>query len=633
MTSCLIIDADAAARESASELLTSRGFEVRQAQDGADGLESFERNPADLVLLDLELPDQMGMELLSSLVGSEQACKVVVTSAHGDVERSVQAWRYGAADFLQKPFSPRGLLSSVGRALTQLNADKQMAHLSHTLQQRVRDLSVVNQISQLIISSKPIEQWIDEVIRASCDYIGAEAGSLLVLHPSDNSLVFYVSTGPKAKEIKEVRLPKAKGIAGWCVENVQPLKVDDVISDERFDSAIDKLTGFRTKSVIAAPIVVRDECIGAIELLNHSFNDSFSDEDLHRLVELSGHVAVAAHNSMVVRDLKQSREELAKWSRELEQTVEQRTIALKRATESSRLVRQDLLRTHKAMQKAKEALVEQEKMATLGLLAAGVAHEINNPLGFVNANLSVLEEYVRSMRRLAAVLIHARSRFRSDSEDQALMLLKEAERVVEDEDLREVMDDLGPVFDEMRSGLVRIMSIVEKLRMFAEDGRKDGMDDDGVDLNDEAQRLIELVQGSGNRALQIEYHLSALPTMRLPVMELRQCLLNLFGFFARQRGEKSHLVMKTDSRDDSIVLELLDPKAELTDMQFASLLDPGIDLEESKTSGSLGLFAAKGIADGLGGRMDIVRLRPAGLSVKVIFPKVKVPGEATERVS
>ncbi len=630
MTSCLIIDADAVSRKSASELLTSRGFAVRQAHNGAEGLESFEREPADLVLLDLELPDQIGMELLSSMVSHERTCKVVVTSAHGDVAQSLEAWRCGAADFLRKPFGPRELLSSVGRALTQYNADKQLAHLSKTLQQRVRDLSVVNQISQLIVSSKPMDVWIDDVIRASCDYIGAEAGSLLVLDQADDNLVFYVSTGPSSKKIKEVRLQKAKGIAWWCVNRVQPLKVDDVSQDERFDSSIDERTGFTTRSVIAAPIVVRDECIGVIELLNHSGAGAFSDEDLHRLVELSRHLAVAAHNSMVVRDLKQSREELSKWSKELEQTVEQRTIALRRATESSRLVRQDLIRTHQAMQRAREALVEREKMATLGLLAAGVAHEINNPLGFVNANLSVLEEYVRSMRRLAAVLIHARSRFKSKSEDQALTLLKEAKRVIEDEDLREVMDDLGPVFDEMRSGLVRITSIVEKLRVFAEDGRDDGMDD-GVDLNDEAERLIELVQGSGNRALQIQYQLQKLPMLRLPVMDLRQCLLNLFGFFTRQRGEKSHLVMKTSSYDDRVILELVDPQAEISDIKFASLLDPAVDLEESKVTGSLGLFAAKGLADALGGDMKVSRLDPVGLSVKVTFPVSR--GNATERVS
>ncbi len=618
MTSCLIIDADAEARAAARAMLAERGLQTRETGSGAAGLAEVTREPVDLVLLDLQLPDRSGFDLLPHLVGPEQNHMVIVTVADAALDQALRVLRAGASDFLPKPVEPAALIAAVGRALTALTTQRRMQHLSGLLQQRVRDLSVVNQISQLIVSSRPMDEWIDEVIRASCDYIGAEAGSLLLHDRDSDTLSFYVTTGPEREKVKQVRLARGEGVAWWCLEQGRPVRVDRVQQDERFDASVDERTGFVSRHIIAAPVVVRDECIGVIELLNHRGPGPFDDDDLQRLVELSSHLAVATYNALVVRDLKRSREELARWSQKLELTVEQRTRALKRATETSRLVREDLARTHRVIQRTQAALIEREKMASLGLLAAGVAHEINNPLGFVNANLSVLEDYTRGLRHLAAVLIHAERPGAAADHRRARAIVEEAQRVVQQERLPEVVDDLGPLFEEMRNGLVRIQSTVEQLQMFAEHGRSDG--EEGVELNAEVRRLVELVQGSGNRALQVQFDFGELAPAQLPVMSLRQCLLNVFGFFTHRRGGASCLELTTRQCRDRLELELVDREAELEDVDLVNLFEPVVDSDAQRTPGSLGLCVARQIAEGLDGGLAASRLQPKGLCVRMWLP-------------
>jgi DNA-binding response OmpR family regulator len=326
-----------------------------------------------------------------------------------------------------------------------------------------------------------------------------------------------------------------------------------------------------------------------------------------------------------------SARQLTRWSDQLKQAVVQRTEALSQARESDRLAREDLARTHEAVRRARQALIEREKLASFGLLAAGVAHEINNPLGFVNSNLTVLEDYTRSLRRLAAVLIHARSRMGAGKSEAGLRLLAEASRVVEDEKLAAVIDDLGPLFDEVRNGLARITSIVEKLRLFSEAGPSDGVG--RLDLNAEAQRLIELVQGSGSRALEVRCVLEPLPVIQLPVMGVRQLLLNLFGYFARRPAGSGTLMLRTAARPGQVELELTDPQAGLDAQELAGLFDPMASGAGALATGKLGLAVARVLAESMGGRLDASRASPTGVCVRLMLPALGLPSAVEGRAS
>ncbi len=113
----LVVDDEQKVRDSVEAVLRDEGFEVAVAGDGPEALEMFATLHPALVLLDVWMPDMDGIELLERLRRDGRDVPVIVVSGHGNIEMAVKATRLGAVDFIEKPFSIDGLLSSVRRAL------------------------------------------------------------------------------------------------------------------------------------------------------------------------------------------------------------------------------------------------------------------------------------------------------------------------------------------------------------------------------------------------------------------------------------------------------------------------------------------------------------------------------------
>ena len=117
MSSILIIDDDRALCRSLEIQLEAQGHEVRWATDAAGGLATLGQWKPDLLLLDLKLPDQSGIDVLHKLQEEHSDLTVVMITGHQDMKATIEAMRSGALDYLRKPFSMDRLLDSVDRAL------------------------------------------------------------------------------------------------------------------------------------------------------------------------------------------------------------------------------------------------------------------------------------------------------------------------------------------------------------------------------------------------------------------------------------------------------------------------------------------------------------------------------------
>ncbi len=178
-------------------------------------------------------------------------------------------------------------------------------------------LELLSAMGRDFASSLDIEASLRRAIEHISDYVDAEGGALFLLDDKGEMLRCHACAGPT--EITGLKLGADQGIVGRCVQNDASEIIRDVTKDPGFHSDVDEKTGFTTRSILCAPMIVKDERIGAIELINKRGGDGlFDDQDLHLLQAMSASAALAIQNARMAEALVEQ-ERLA---RELELAAE-----------------------------------------------------------------------------------------------------------------------------------------------------------------------------------------------------------------------------------------------------------------------------------------------------------------------
>jgi DNA-binding NtrC family response regulator len=148
--SVLIIDDEAAIRESLETLLELEGFNVVSAANGQEGLACIGERSFDLVLLDLALPDRDGMDLLAEIRTQDPQLSIIMVTAYGTVENAVRAMQAGAANFVQKPWDNEKLLADVRAAIARHRAEEENVQLKRALKQRYNFENIVGKSEPML---------------------------------------------------------------------------------------------------------------------------------------------------------------------------------------------------------------------------------------------------------------------------------------------------------------------------------------------------------------------------------------------------------------------------------------------------------------------------------------------------
>jgi len=165
-------------------------------------------------------------------------------------------------------------------------------------------LKTLMDLSALINSTLDARQVRVQAIEAATTLVGAETGSLLLFDAASNELYFEVALGEKGARLKEIRLPAAQGIAGWVLQHEQGVIVNDPGNDPRFYRAADARSQFTTRSLMAAPLVVKGKTIGVLEAIN-KVGGTFDNSDLDLLIFLANQVAPAIENAGLYAELRE----------------------------------------------------------------------------------------------------------------------------------------------------------------------------------------------------------------------------------------------------------------------------------------------------------------------------------------
>jgi signal transduction histidine kinase len=167
-------------------------------------------------------------------------------------------------------------------------------------------------ISRTLTSELDLERLLRKIIHAAVEVLDASTGSLLIWDPSDNSLVFAVTEGGagEGEALELRRMPADQGIAGWIFTHRQPVIVEDVSQDQRFFKGIDESLGYRTSSLVGAPLMTKGEMVGVIEVLNKRSGEKFDEQDLDTLSALASQAAIAIVNARLYLQIREERDRM-----------------------------------------------------------------------------------------------------------------------------------------------------------------------------------------------------------------------------------------------------------------------------------------------------------------------------------
>jgi phosphoserine phosphatase RsbU/P len=171
-------------------------------------------------------------------------------------------------------------------------------HESHSLEEQ---LELLVDIARGFSSSLDISHTLKNSIEKIMEYMNAEAASIFLLENNATELVCVECAGPV--DITGLRLSARQGIVGKTVTAGSCQMIRDVLNDKNFTKTVDLGTGFQTHSILCSPLIVNNECIGALELLNKKNDDLFDEQDRQLSSTLASYAALAIHNARMADSL------------------------------------------------------------------------------------------------------------------------------------------------------------------------------------------------------------------------------------------------------------------------------------------------------------------------------------------
>jgi signal transduction histidine kinase len=284
---------------------------------------------------------------------------------------------------------------------------------------------------------------------------------------------------------------------------------------------------------------------------------------------------------------------------------------------------------HDRLKENQAQLVQAEKMAAIGQIAAGVAHEINNPLGFVMSNLGTLKEYVGAFKR---VLDENDALVRSVREVPAAgtgasAAVRAIDRIAEEEDLPAVREDVDQLLEECDQGVQRVKEIVQNLKNFA---RPDEPEAREADVNECIESTLKLVWNELKYTCRVHKRLAPLPRVRCYPGQLNQVFMNLLVNAAQAIPEQGDVSIETALDGEDLVIRIADTGAGIDAGNLPRLFEPFFTTKPVGQGTGLGLSIAHRIVKRHNGTIEVASKPGKGTTFTVRLPREGVPHEEAE---
>jgi PAS domain S-box-containing protein len=263
-------------------------------------------------------------------------------------------------------------------------------------------------------------------------------------------------------------------------------------------------------------------------------------------------------------------------------------------------------------------VVQSEKLASLGMLSAGVAHEINNPLAYIANNLAVLERDIASLLMLVSTYEQAHELLAAHRPG----ILAEIGRLNDDCDFAYIKENLDKILASTRQGVKRVAEIVSNLRGFV---RLDRAAADQVDVHEALSSALDMIRGRlQRRRISVEERKGNIPPIPASPVQINQVFLNLL-VNAMQAIEAMHredgrIVIGTRNQGKEVIVEITDNGCGIPAEVLPQIFNPFFTTKDVGDGTGLGLSITHGIVQDHGGRMEVESTPGQGTCFRVILP-------------
>ncbi len=286
----------------AEYVLPELGYSSTIANTGRQGLNRLRQRLPDLILLDLQLPDISGLDLLRLIAQEGYDVPVILMTAHGSEGIAVEAFRLGARNYLIKPFSETEAQGVINQALRERRLKREKEQLTRNLQQRVKELTVLYSIGQSVSSLLDLEELLVRIVEAGVYITRAEEGFLLLR--DGDELYLRAAKNLGEQRAQRLRMPIDDSMAGQVVRTGKPIRLDKSSQG----MALKVKTGFLVRAILQVPLTVGNTVIGVLAVDNQQSERTFSENDQYLLSALADYAAIAIDNARLYQQVKGSEE-------------------------------------------------------------------------------------------------------------------------------------------------------------------------------------------------------------------------------------------------------------------------------------------------------------------------------------
>ena len=524
----LIVDDDRFSRVLIKDMLSKEAYQCFEVKNGQEAIDEFALIKPDLVLMDVEMPKVNGIDacrVIKSTPEGERIPVVFITSLAND-DFIATAFGAGGYDYILKPVNTHVLFRRIERVLAYRENEERILQQNDLL-------NWIRKISFEFLLHRDTNAIMRSVLKKAISVSNSTLGALYLVNEdgTDIKAAAYegVSTSCQTKQL----------LAGEDqVRTVWKTKERIILDNyKNWDARSQHPCWDILEATAALPMRVATNVVGVLAIAHIEPDCTFTEEEIATLEQLADLAALVVDNSQMFSTLQKEVEERVK----VQQVVQAKN--------------EELSATIEALKQAQGQMVQQEKMAGIGQLAAGIAHEINNPLGFVSSNFSTLEKYTQKLTEVLTEYRQAINEVAANNKSsrEALDTMTAFEQTKK---INRMLEDLPDLFEESKDGFNRIEQIVKALRSFSRVDIYNQLED--YNLNEGLETTLIVARNELKYVADVQLDLGDIPVVKAMGSQINQVLLNLLVNAAQAiqnsyNGEQRGIIQVRTFQKDNMV--------------------------------------------------------------------------------